>query len=139
MTQQIFCISQILEKKWEYNKTVHQLFVDFKKAYDSVKREVLYNILLEFRVPMEKFRLIKMCLNEIYSKVRTGKHLSDNFPIQNDLKEGDALWPLLFNFALEYTIRKVQESQVGLKFSGTYLLLVYADDMNLLDDNIDAT
>jgi hypothetical protein len=45
---QIFCIRQILEKKWEYNGTVHQLFVDFKKAYDSVNGEVLYNILLEF-------------------------------------------------------------------------------------------
>jgi hypothetical protein len=40
-TDQIFCIRQILEKKWEYNKTVHQLFIDFKKAYDSVRREVV--------------------------------------------------------------------------------------------------
>jgi hypothetical protein len=46
-TSQIFCIRQILEKKWEYNETVHQLFIDFKKAYDSVRREVLYNILIE--------------------------------------------------------------------------------------------
>jgi hypothetical protein len=45
---QIFCIRQILEKKWEYNGTVHQLFIDFRKACDSVKREVLYNIPLEF-------------------------------------------------------------------------------------------
>jgi hypothetical protein len=42
-----------------------------------------------------------MCLNEIYSKVLIGKHLSDIFSIQNDLKQGDALSPLLFNFALE--------------------------------------
>ena len=42
---QIFCIRQILEKKWEYDGTIHQLFIDFKKAYDSVKRDVLYNIL----------------------------------------------------------------------------------------------
>jgi hypothetical protein len=48
---QIFYIQQILEKKWEYNGTVHQLFIDFKKAYDSIKREVLYNILLEFGIP----------------------------------------------------------------------------------------
>jgi hypothetical protein len=47
-TDQIFCIRQILEKKWEYSETVHQLFIDFKKAYDSVRREVLYNILIEF-------------------------------------------------------------------------------------------
>jgi hypothetical protein len=53
-----------MEKKWEYSKTVHQLFVDFKKAYDSVKREVLYNIIIEFGVPMKLVRLIKMCFNE---------------------------------------------------------------------------
>jgi hypothetical protein len=58
---QIFYIRQILEKKWEYNGTVHQLFIDFKKACDSAKREVLYNILLEFGIPKKLVRLIKMC------------------------------------------------------------------------------
>jgi hypothetical protein len=49
-------IWQILEKKWEYNGMVHQLFVDIKKACDSVKREVLYNILLEFGIPKKLVR-----------------------------------------------------------------------------------
>jgi hypothetical protein len=77
------------------------------KACDSVKREVLYNILLEFGIPKKLVRLIKMCLNETYSIVRVGKLLSDKFPIQNGLKQGDVISPLLFNFALEYAIRKV--------------------------------
>jgi hypothetical protein len=53
-----FCIYQTLEKRWEYNGTVHQLLVDFKKVHDSVKREVLYNILTGFGTPMELVRLI---------------------------------------------------------------------------------
>jgi hypothetical protein len=57
-----------------------------------------------FGIPMKLVRLIKMCLNETYSKICICKHFSDSFPIQNGLKQGDALSPLLLNFALEYAI-----------------------------------
>jgi hypothetical protein len=86
---------------------------------------------------MKLATLIKMYLNKTYSKVSTGKHLSDSFPTQIGLKQGDALSPLLFNVALEYAIGKVQENQVGLKLNGTHEFLAYTDDVNLLGDNID--
>jgi hypothetical protein len=101
----------------------------------SPSYEILCYI-LAFCIPMKLVWLIKMCLNETCSKVRIGKHLSDTFPIQTGLKQGDALSPLLFNFALEYVIRKVQENQVALKFNGTHRLLVNTDDVNLLGDNL---
>jgi len=75
-TDHIFCIRHILEKKWEHNEAVHQLFIDFKKTYDSVRREALYNILIESGIPKKLVRLIEMCLTETYSRVRVGKNLS---------------------------------------------------------------
>jgi hypothetical protein len=89
-TDHIFCIRQILEKN-QYKEAVHQLFIDFKKAYDSARREVLYDILNEFGIPMKLVGVIKMCLTETYSRSRVRKNLCDMFPTRNGLKQGDAL------------------------------------------------
>jgi hypothetical protein len=80
-----------------------------------------------------------MSLNKTHIKFRIliCGYLSDKFRIQTGLKQGDALWQLLFDSALQYSIRKVHEKRVGLKLNGKHQLLVYADDVNLLEDYID--
>src|SRR5215510_13172088 len=77
-----------------------------------------------------------MCLNETYCRVRVGKNLSEVFPIRNGLKQGDALLPLIFNFALDYAIKRVQVNQDGLKLNGMHQLVAYADDVNILGGSI---
>ena len=77
-----------------------------------------------------------MSLTETYSRVRVAKNVSDRFPIRNGLKQGDALSPVLFKFALEYAIRRVQVNQDGLKVNGTHQLLAYADGVNILGGSI---
>jgi hypothetical protein len=118
-------------------KPVYQIFIDSKKAYDSVRREVLYNILIEFGIPMQLVRLIKLCLTESYSRVRVGKNLSDMSPIRNGLKQGDSLSPLLFNFALEYAIGRVQVIQDDLKLNDTYHQLL-GQSVHTIKENAEA-
>jgi hypothetical protein len=91
-----------------YNEKVYQLFIYFEKACDSVRREALYNINIEFGVPMKLVRLIKIYSNETYINARTGKSLSDAFPIQNGSEQDDPLSPRVLNFVLEYAICKVK-------------------------------
>jgi len=96
----------------------------------------LCNIPIKFGFTLEVVRLIKMCLNKTYSRIRVSKNLSDIFPTRNGSKTGDALLSSLLNFALDYAIRRVQVIQDSLKLNGTHQLLVYADDVNILGGSV---
>jgi hypothetical protein len=79
-------------KNRSINRTVHQSVIDFEKACNS--GEIFHSILIGLGITIKQVRLIKMCLNETYSKDHIGK-LCDAFPIQNSLNQGDAFSTLL--------------------------------------------
>ena len=91
----------------------------------------MYNIIIQFGIPKKLVRLIKMCLNEIYSKIHVGKHLSHKFPIKNGLKQSCFI-ATAFQLCLAYTIRRIQVNHDDLKLNGIYQLLVHADYVNTL-------
>ena len=105
---------------------MHQLLVDFKTTYDSVRRDFLYNILIVFGIPMKLVRLLKNASDwNIHQSLE--KQPFDIFAVRNGLKQVVALSPLFFNFVLLYAIRRVKVNQDGLKLNGPHQLLVYAD------------
>jgi hypothetical protein len=126
----------LLKKKLKYIEVVHQLFIDINEVCDSVKREILYNILIEFGIFIKREELIKTCLNESYSRVWVGKHLSDMFSVKNALKQGDAISLLFFNFASDCAMRRVQVNRYGLKLNDAQQLLVYSDYINIFGGNV---
>ena len=95
-----------------------------------MKRESLYDILIKFGIPKKLVKLLKTCLERTQSKVRIGNYLSFSFPIENGLKQRDALSPLWINVSLEYAIREVQETNLGQDMNDNYQVLAYAENAN---------
>ena len=104
---QIFCIGRY----WIKNGSMMAQYINYlqisKKTHDSLKRVVLYNILIEFVILKKLVKLINIYLSKTYSRVLIEQFLSDEFPIHCSLKQGDALSPLLFNFALGHGCAKL--------------------------------
>src|ERR1700761_2613245 len=131
-TDQLFIIRQIMEKAWEYNISIHQLFVDFKQAYDSIRRNIIFNIMEEVGIPRKLIRLTKVTLTATKCKIMIQGALSDPFDIDTGLRQGDRLSTILFNLALEKVIRAMSINWKGTIFTSSKQLTAFADDVDLL-------
>ena len=105
---QIFVVKRMAEKFREYGVDLHHLFIDFRTAYDSINRSMLYRILAELGTHPKIIRLIKMTMSESIGQVKIFGGITDPFPINTGLKQGDGLAPILFNMALHWAVNKTQ-------------------------------
>lgn len=129
------------------SKQYVSVFVDFKKAYDSIDREVLLNILNEFGVDLKLLALIRATLTDTKSKVKFLGCLSDSFEVKTGVRQGDGLSPMLFNCVLEKIIRtwrtRLMETdysplRIGAKCKGIVVdCLAFADDIAILSNDIE--
>lgn len=131
-TDQIFNIRQIMEKMYEFGIDIHQLFVDFRQAYDSIDRRALWTAMGELGVPSKYIRLSRMTLEGSKSCVRVQNDLSKTFDIGSGVRQGDGLSATLFNFALEIVIRRAHLNNTGTILHKSSQVLAYADDIDLI-------
>lgn len=122
LNDQIFVIRQIIQKCLEYNKDVHILFINFKKAYDSIYRESFINILKEFKFLKTMVNLIGASVNSTNIKVKIGNVLSQLTRVTIRLQQGNALSPVLFNLVVEKVIWEINVLGVTLGQTNYYRL-----------------
>ena len=131
-TDQIFCLRMILEKAHEHKVDIHQLYIDYKQAYDTINRSELEEIMKEFGIPNKLVRLTKMTIENTNSKVKIQGKLTPSFETTTGLRQGDALSTLLFNLCMEKIIRNIRINPGGTIYNRTRQYLAYADDVVIL-------
>ena len=137
-TDHIHTVRQLMEKYYEYDKTLYQLFVDFRQAYDSVHRPSLWHIMAELNIPAKLISLIKTCYIGSSCTVRIGRKETESFNIHSGLRQGCMLSPLLFNLVLEKAVRQSTNHPGGARLSnGQITHLAYADDVDVVAETVE--
>ena len=131
----IFSLRQVHEKCWDSGVTLYQVFVDFKKAYDSIYREVVEKILVETGVPCKLAKLIQNTIDQTSYRVRVNGRLSTPFTSNAGLRQGDSLSPTVFNIVLDWVIRRAQINSNAYLFRNNEQTLAYADDIGFISTN----
>jgi hypothetical protein len=119
-------IRNILEKYHEYSITLHQLFIDFKHAYDSVRRNQLFDTMTEFGITRNLIRMVKTTLSNTTARIKVHE-LPERSDINTGLRQGDVISSQLFNLCLEKVIRNIDINSGETIYNRTLQVLAYAD------------
>ena len=133
-TEQIFILRNILEQSAEWQTPLYIGFIDFKKAFDSVRRDKLWNILRHYGIPDNFVDIIQELYDGSTSCVVDNGRTSDWFPVETGVKQGCVMSGFLFNIIIDWVMRNTTNARRGLRWKFTTVLedLDYADDIALL-------
>ena len=131
-TDKIFTVKNLLGKAWEHNVEIHQIFVDFQKAYDGVRRGKLYAVMAHFGIPNKLIWLTKPTMENSTYYVKIGTIMTDGFKVGTGLQQEDGLAPNLFNITLEYVIRQLSVQTTSTIFHKLVQLIGYTDVINIV-------
>jgi sorting nexin-29 len=130
-TDQIHTLHQVLQRTREFKIDTYHLFIDFKAAYDSIKRDKLLSAMQEFGIPVKLINLTRATLKRVKCRIKLQVHLSEAFLTQSGLRQKDALVCLLFNIALEKVMRDSGVERRGIIYYKSVQVLPYADDLDI--------
>ena len=132
--EQIFSLEQIIEKALEFNNPVYIAFIDFTKAFDSIKLDCLWNLLEKTSINKRYIRLLKSTYNNSTASIKTDIGISKPVNILKGVKQGDVLSAILFCIVIASIIIKAEDCGTGYTIGGRILSnLTYADDITLMN------
>ena len=107
-TDQIFCVRQMIEKHIEHHDPLYMAFIDLKKAYDSVSRSLLFDILRAEGLPEKLVVLIEKLYAKTSLKVRIKQEIGKGVDISTGVRQGCVISPVLFNLFLNYILKQIK-------------------------------
>jgi hypothetical protein len=134
----LFALRETLRRRNQSGRRTFTIFVDFRKAYDTVPREYLFLKMAQYGVPEVLINNVRAYYHISTGQVRRGDHLSEKFKIEMGVKQGCSLSPLLFSIFINDILDDIKSAKLGVEIPGvseTLSGLLYADDLALLLEN----
>jgi Reverse transcriptase (RNA-dependent DNA polymerase) len=132
VTDQIFVLKQTIAKTYKHKGKLHIMFIDFKQAYDTIVRKMIFEAMKDFNIPPKLIALTKMILENASNRVKIEGRTSEPFQSKRGVRQGDPLSTILFNIVLEKILRKCKAYSNGTIYHHRHQILAYADDMVII-------